>query len=69
MICPLCGDKLRVVDSRFVEADNITIRRRRCVNKDCMGIFYTREVEVPFEDVNEDLNKLQNKYRAKRRTK
>lgn len=69
MICPLCGGRLLVIDSRNVNTDNSIIRRRRCENKDCKSIFYTREVEVPFENVNKDFNAIQNKYKSERRIK
>lgn len=67
--CSKCGGRLVSVDSRSVDSDNSIIRRRRCENKSCNSIFYTKEVLVPFEQIQKDYNEIQNKYKNGRKSK
>ena len=68
MKCPLCGCKLAVVEVRNT-SDNTVIRRRRCKNEECKGLFYTREIEVDYEDVKDDFMSIQNAYKKQHKDK
>lgn len=46
MICPKCGDKAKVVDSRQI--NEYRIRRNQC--KSCRHLFYSREQLIPWID-------------------
>ena len=45
MLCPKCGGKSKVVNTRPV--DNKRVRFRRCLK--CKTYFYTLETHIPYE--------------------
>ena len=45
MICPNCGEKTTVIDTRPEHRNNTTYRKHRC--KNCKHTFYTAEIRVP----------------------
>lgn len=63
MVCPNCGGKTKVKESR---ADSDVIyRRRRCI--DCNYIFYTEEVDS--ESAKAELNRFRTAARSTSKVK
>lgn len=54
MICPKCGNKTKVIDTRFNVDENETYRRRLCTNHECSHRFYTTEFDVSDNDSFKD---------------
>lgn len=48
MLCPKCGGKTTVCDTRFEGKENETFRRRIC--KSCDNEFFTIEFEIETND-------------------
>ena len=48
MICPRCGDDVKVLDTVNNESSNETYRRRQC--KTCKYIFHTTEQVIEPDD-------------------
>lgn len=55
-MCPVCGGKLKVVDTRHIKKDNSTVRRRRCMH--CGFLFYTQEKEVDYASIRNEWLKV-----------
>lgn len=54
MICD-CGNKMKVIETRFNPIDNETYRKLKCCK--CNKFFYTCECEIEYESIKEDYNK------------
>ena len=65
MICPKCNVKTMVVDSRYFEDDDITIRKHRCPS--CLDYIFTKENQISLEDGYEYTRRFMHKYREGRK--
>lgn len=58
MICPVCGGKITVFDSRSSKHE--IIRKRKCVA--CKKVFYTSEKQIDEETGKQMINKIYQFY-------
>lgn len=67
MVCPKCGNEVRVVDTIHNDRDNVIYRVRRCMS--CRQNIYTAEIEVELNStLRQTLTEYHRLYKLKRAT-